>query len=75
MGKHRTIKNIMAGKPTVEGAGVKLKRAFGYREAPQLDPFLLFDHQKPASGFAAWCYDECLKPEQQKYQQHWQFYN
>ena len=29
--------------PTVEGAGVKLKRAFGYHQVPELDPFLLLD--------------------------------
>jgi redox-sensitive bicupin YhaK (pirin superfamily) len=27
----------------MEGAGVHLKRAFGYQEVPQLDPFLLLD--------------------------------
>lgn len=34
----------MKSKPTMEGAGVKLKRAFGYHEVPLLDPFLLLDH-------------------------------
>jgi quercetin 2,3-dioxygenase len=29
--------------PTVEGAGVHLKRAFGFHESPELDPFLLLD--------------------------------
>ena len=29
--------------PTLEGAGVRLKRAFGYAQAPDLDPFLLLD--------------------------------
>lgn len=29
--------------PTVEGAGVHLKRAFGFQQVPELDPFLLFD--------------------------------
>ncbi len=30
-------------KPTVEGAGVKLHRAFGFQDPSELDPFLLFD--------------------------------
>ena len=39
----RKIKRIMKSKPTIEGAGVHLKRAFGYNQVPQLDPFLLLD--------------------------------
>ncbi len=39
----RRIKKILKSKPTVEGAGVFLKRAFGYYHVPQLDPFLLLD--------------------------------
>lgn len=34
---------ILKSKPTIEGAGVNLKRAFGYHEVPKLDPFLLLD--------------------------------
>jgi redox-sensitive bicupin YhaK (pirin superfamily) len=34
---------ILRGKPTIEGAGVHLKRVFGNQEVPLLDPFLLFD--------------------------------
>jgi redox-sensitive bicupin YhaK (pirin superfamily) len=30
-------------RPTIEGAGVHLKRAFGNDEVDQLDPFLLLD--------------------------------
>jgi redox-sensitive bicupin YhaK (pirin superfamily) len=41
---YRKIIKILSSKPTIEGAGVRLKRAFGYPEAPQLDPFLLLDH-------------------------------
>jgi redox-sensitive bicupin YhaK (pirin superfamily) len=29
--------------PTVEGAGVHLRRAFGFQHVPELDPFLLLD--------------------------------
>jgi len=39
----RTIKSIFTAQPTLEGAGVHLKRAFGFYELPQFDPFLLMD--------------------------------
>jgi redox-sensitive bicupin YhaK (pirin superfamily) len=39
----RKITHIFESKPTVEGAGVHLKRVFGYHEVPILDPFLLLD--------------------------------
>jgi len=39
----RRIKKAWKAKPTIEGAGVHLKRVFGYHEVPQLDPFLLLD--------------------------------
>jgi quercetin 2,3-dioxygenase len=34
---------VWKARPTIEGAGVHLKRAFGFHEVPQLDPFLLLD--------------------------------
>ena len=40
----RSIRRILKSQPTLEGAGVRLKRAFGYNEVPLLDPFLLLDH-------------------------------
>jgi redox-sensitive bicupin YhaK (pirin superfamily) len=43
MGKIRNIKKILKSKPTIEGAGVHLKRAFGFYQVPLLDPFLLLD--------------------------------
>jgi redox-sensitive bicupin YhaK (pirin superfamily) len=43
MGKSRKIRKVMKSKPTIEGAGVHLKRAFGFSEMPQFDPFLLLD--------------------------------
>ena len=43
MAKFRKIKKVWKSSPTIEGAGVHLKRAFGYYEVPQLDPFLLLD--------------------------------
>jgi redox-sensitive bicupin YhaK (pirin superfamily) len=39
----RKISKVWKSKPTVEGAGVLLKRAFGFYQVPQLDPFLLLD--------------------------------
>jgi len=39
----RKIKNILIGQPTLEGAGVRLNRVFGYNEAPTFDPFLMLD--------------------------------
>jgi redox-sensitive bicupin YhaK (pirin superfamily) len=39
----RIIKKIWKSEPTIEGAGVRLKRAFGFHEIPLLDPFLLLD--------------------------------
>ncbi|MFZ2445650.1 MAG: pirin family protein [Syntrophobacteraceae bacterium] len=43
MGEVRKITKKWQSRPTVEGAGVHLRRAFGYDQAPQLDPFLLLD--------------------------------
>jgi len=43
MSSVRTITKVWRSKPTIEGAGVHLKRAFGYYQVPQLDPFLLLD--------------------------------
>jgi redox-sensitive bicupin YhaK (pirin superfamily) len=40
----RTIKKILRSKTTIEGAGVRLKRVFGYNEVRLFDPFLLLDH-------------------------------
>ncbi len=39
----RQIKKVWKQIPTMEGAGVRLKRVFGFHEVPQLDPFLLLD--------------------------------
>ncbi len=39
----RTIRKVWKSIPTIEGAGVRLKRVFGFHEVPQLDPFLLLD--------------------------------
>jgi quercetin 2,3-dioxygenase len=39
----RPVKRVVQSKPTMEGAGVKLHRAFGFGETHEFDPFLLFD--------------------------------
>lgn len=44
MSEVRKIKTILKSHPTIEGAGVHLKRVFGYHQVPDLDPFLLLDH-------------------------------
>jgi redox-sensitive bicupin YhaK (pirin superfamily) len=40
----RTVKQVSEGKLTIEGAGVRLKRVFGFYEVPLFDPFLLLDN-------------------------------
>lgn len=39
----RAVKEIRNTKPTVEGAGVRLERAFGFGNTADFDPFLLLD--------------------------------
>ena len=39
----RPIKAIVQAQPTIEGAGVKLRRAFGFGDSREFDPFLLLD--------------------------------
>jgi len=39
----RTIRRIAKSKPTVEGAGVRLRRAFGFGNTSETDPFLRLD--------------------------------
>jgi quercetin 2,3-dioxygenase len=39
----RPIKRIIQAKPTLEGAGVHLRRAFGFGDTSDFDPFLLLD--------------------------------
>ena len=43
MSTDRPIRKVIKGKPTVEGAGVHLKRVFGFADVPTFDPFLLLD--------------------------------
>jgi redox-sensitive bicupin YhaK (pirin superfamily) len=39
----RPVKQIIESRPTLEGAGVRLRRAFGFGETSEYDPFLLLD--------------------------------
>ena len=39
----RPVKRIVQSQPTMEGAGVKLHRAFGFGTTSEFDPFLLLD--------------------------------
>jgi redox-sensitive bicupin YhaK (pirin superfamily) len=39
----RPIKRLVKAKPTLEGAGVHLRRAFGFGNTSDFDPFLLLD--------------------------------
>ena len=43
MTRVRMVERILSAYATVEGAGVRLHRAFGYYEVPQFDPFLMLD--------------------------------
>jgi redox-sensitive bicupin YhaK (pirin superfamily) len=39
----RPVKALSESQPTIEGAGVHLRRAFGFGNTSEFDPFLLFD--------------------------------
>ena len=39
----RPVKRLITSQPTIEGAGVHLRRAFGFHETSDFDPFLLLD--------------------------------
>jgi hypothetical protein len=57
MADTRRVKKVFKSQPTIEGAGVHLRRAFGFSEVPLFDPFLMLDDfrgEKPehyAKGF------------------------
>jgi len=51
----RPVKRIVSSKPTIEGAGVHLRRAFGFGDTTEFDPFLLLDdfrNDRPAEYLA-----------------------
>jgi hypothetical protein len=39
----RPVRRLVESKPTLEGAGVHLRRAFGFGNTSDFDPFLLLD--------------------------------
>ncbi len=39
----RPVKRLTSSRPTLEGAGVRLRRAFGFGDTSETDPFLLLD--------------------------------
>src|SRR5258708_40325728 len=39
----RPVKQLAQSKPTLEGAGVHLRRPFGFGKTSEFDPFLLLD--------------------------------
>ena len=39
----RPVKRLLESQPTMEGAGVRLRRGFGFGNTSDFDPFLLFD--------------------------------
>jgi hypothetical protein len=39
----RPVKRLVRAKPTIEGAGVHLRRVFGFGDTADFDPFLLLD--------------------------------
>jgi quercetin 2,3-dioxygenase len=43
MDQVRAVERVLRAYATIEGAGVRLHRAFGYYEVPQFDPFLMLD--------------------------------
>src|SRR5258705_13640129 len=51
----RPVKRLIKAKPTMEGAGVHLRRAFGFGNTTETDPFLLLDdfrNEKPEDYLA-----------------------
>jgi redox-sensitive bicupin YhaK (pirin superfamily) len=51
----RPVKDVLQTRSTLEGAGVRLERAFGFGNTKEFDPFLLFDdfrNDRPADYLA-----------------------
>ena len=51
----RTVELVRRAEPTMEGAGVRLVRAFGFEESSRLDPFLMLDdfHSENPADYSA----------------------
>ncbi len=50
----RPVKEILSTKPTLEGAGVHLQRAFGFGKTKEFDPFLLLDDFRNENPPTTW---------------------
>jgi hypothetical protein len=51
----RPVRRVVESRPTLEGAGVRLRRAFGFGDTGEYDPFLLLDdfrNENPADYLA-----------------------
>ena len=57
---NRTVKRVSQSMPTLEGAGVRLRRAFGFGKTDDFDPFLLLDDFRGDSRFTTWAYKFAL---------------
>lgn len=55
MVQNRSVRKVVKSVPTIEGAGVHLKRAFGFKDTNLYDPFLLLDdfHSSNPSEYKA----------------------
>ncbi len=59
----RPVKRLIKSKPTTEGAGVHLRRAFGFGNTSDFDPFLLLDDlREPWSMATVWGITEPSPP-------------
>src|ERR1700676_5408877 len=50
----RPVKRLVKAKPTLEGAGVHLRRAFGFGATSDFDPFLLHDDSATTCRRITW---------------------
>ena len=46
----RDVRTVVPGRPTMDGAGVRLTRSIGTPALDQVDPFLLLDEFRSADG-------------------------
>lgn len=50
----RGTRQVFSAHETIEGAGVRLHRAFGYGQVPLFDPFLMLDDFRAGNDPAAY---------------------
>lgn len=56
----RPVKEANAARPMIEGAGVKLHRAFGFGDTAEVDPFLLWANLPAARKMTAPRYEDIV---------------